>query len=102
MDKIIKIGLLAMLSLLLSLLCIGFGSIVINSKWAFQIVTNHLIRQEYFSIAWEKSFETIVWDLRVPRILLAFLTGASLSLVGVIMQDRKVGKECRSRWSPYH
>lgn len=86
MDKTIKIGLLCVLSLLLSLLCIGFGSIVIDSKWVFQIVANHLIGQEYFSIDWERSFETIVWDLRVPRILLAFLTGASLSLVGVIMQ----------------
>lgn len=86
MDKMIKIALLCVFSLFISLLCISFGSVIINSKWVFQIVVNHLIGQEYFSAVWERSFETIVWDLRVPRILLAFLTGASLSLVGVIMQ----------------
>src|SRR3989449_11607485 len=36
-----------------------------------------------------------------------FRVGAPLSLAGVLLsvvrsEERRVGKECRSRWSPYH
>ncbi|MGL5656576.1 MAG: FecCD family ABC transporter permease, partial [Fusobacteriaceae bacterium] len=41
---------------------------------------------EYFSIGWKKSTENIIWNVRVPRVILAFITGASLSLVGITMQ----------------
>ena len=32
-------------------------------------------------------YQKIVWDIRIPRILMAFLTGAGLSLVGAILQS---------------
>src|SRR3989475_6335693 len=53
----------------------------------------------------------IVWQLRLPRAVLAFLVGGALGVSGVGLQalvrnprseERRVGKECRSRWSPYH
>src|SRR3712207_1720023 len=28
--------------------------------------------------------------------------GVGMALVGVRSEERRVGKECRSRWSPYH
>ena len=34
--------------------------------------------------------------------ILASLSAASLSLRGMRSEERRVGKECRSRWSPYH
>jgi iron complex transport system permease protein len=34
----------------------------------------------------DPSVDTIVWDLRLPRALLAFVVGAGLSIVGVAMQ----------------
>ena len=86
MNKKWKITLLCIASLLIPIFCIGFGSIKIDNKWVVQIVMNHVLGKEYFVCKWERTLETIVWDLRFPRILLAFLTGAALSLVGVIMQ----------------
>ena len=40
-------------------------------------------------------------------ILMGFLTGAIILAIagmnpGVRSEERRVGKECRSRWSPYH
>ena len=36
--------------------------------------------------------------------LVAFLTRRGVSVLGsrVRSEERRVGKECRSRWSPYH
>ncbi len=34
-----------------------------------------------------------------------FMTGAAIGAIGAIIarsEERRVGKECRSRWSPYH
>ena len=30
------------------------------------------------------------------------MTGTLLSLMSIRSEERRVGKECRSRWSPYH
>ena len=92
---------------------------------------------------------SVIWEIRLPRILLAMAAGAALASAGVAFQslfgnplatpdtlgvssgasfgavlalmfgmnivgvqiitlvddrseERRVGKECRSRWSPYH
>lgn len=86
MNKKGKIISLAVVTGLISILCIGFGSIKIPSSVSFSILVNQLLKEEYFTVTWKESMEIIVWSLRVPRILLAFITGASLSLVGIIMQ----------------
>src|SRR3712207_7126821 len=41
----------------------------------------------------------------VLRIIFAGLTTQLLQIVGLLLarsEERRVGKECRSRWSPYH
>src|SRR3712207_5441325 len=35
-------------------------------------------------------------------VLCMLLMGGSTFLVGIRSEERRVGKECRSRWSPYH
>ena len=48
------------------------------------------------------------WSIEHPYIVIAFYLGvALLSALVVVFQmprseERRVGKECRSRWSPYH
>ena len=32
----------------------------------------------------------------------SYITGVILSVDGMRSEERRVGKECRSRWSPYH
>src|SRR5688572_31375279 len=43
----------------------------------------------------------------VGRVILAFIVGLVFAIVLVFImefrsEERRVGKECRSRWSPYH
>src|SRR5256885_12881029 len=61
-----------------------------------------------------RSFDQALHDLRIPTTLriVAHLqkeqqkpsvgTLSSLSFEGKNSKERRVGKECRSRWSPYH
>src|SRR5262252_10120311 len=35
-------------------------------------------------------------------IALGFMTISAIILYGLRSEERRVGKECRSRWSPYH
>ena len=53
------------------------------------------------------------WELKMPKIIGVRLTGklsgwtspkdVILKLAGILRsEERRVGKECRSRWSPYH
>ena len=44
------------------------------------------------------------WDNRMLAELMGcmFLSGCSRHCLVVRSEERRVGKECRSRWSPYH
>ena len=44
----------------------------------------------------------LVLMLSMPPIIVASLIGILLSLIQARSEERRVGKECRSRWSPYH
>src|SRR2546426_10439880 len=37
-----------------------------------------------------------------PPVAITAQGGASLAALGIRSEERRVGKECRSRWSPYH
>ena len=41
-------------------------------------------------------------DIRRPDLRWPFPENMSERLSGVRSEERRVGKECRSRWSPYH
>lgn len=86
MNKINKILILLFLSLIISILCIGFGSVKIQTIYIPKIIINKILGINYFSSEWKSSIENIIWNIRVPRIILAFITGASLSITGIIMQ----------------
>ena len=55
--------------------------------------------------AWIDHFTRVGW---VALVILGALTAAALaidtlaSVIGARSEERRVGKECRSRWSPYH
>ncbi len=37
-------------------------------------------------MSWEQKTENIIWNIRFPRVIMAFIVGAGLSLCGVLMQ----------------
>lgn len=83
---------LAMLTavLLLSLtLAITLGPVRIAPGQAWQITAYELGQRlglDWPSGGWSSAQYQIVWRVRLPRVLLAALTGAGLALVGVAMQ----------------
>ncbi|RUL50805.1 FecCD family ABC transporter permease [Lysinibacillus antri] len=50
----------------------------------------HIISEKVFHIGWleevQKNEEMIIWNIRLPRVVLAFCVGASLSLAGAAFQ----------------
>lgn len=62
------------------------GSVTINAAVIGKIIINKLVRSDIFEPTWGKNIESIVWTLRLPRIILAFAVGAGLSLCGLLMQ----------------
>lgn len=82
----------ASLLLIIALLLIGtyvsvtMGSVNVSPTEVVRIIANRAARRELFAPSWEATNETIIWNVRFPRVLLAFIVGAGLSLCGVLMQ----------------
>ena len=57
-------------------------------------------------IAWAASLSTV--SAAVTGLIVSVVMGVALTLpissaaIGIRSEERRVGKECRSRWSPYH
>ncbi|MGL5918290.1 MAG: FecCD family ABC transporter permease [Cetobacterium sp.] len=74
------------LILILGTIGVTVGSVSLSPIHVWKILVNKSLNKNIFSIDWKKSTEMIVWNLRVPRVILALLAGAGLSLVGILMQ----------------
>ena len=60
-------------------------------------------------LKYRRSYLGIVWSMIEPLLTMIVLTLVFGTLLGhkeksfpVRSEERRVGKECRSRWSPYH
>ncbi|NEI71134.1 iron chelate uptake ABC transporter family permease subunit [Rhizobium lusitanum] len=83
------------LSILIPLLAIGFilsitagvslGSASIPFSTVWSIVGNKL-HAGTFPVTWSGGQESIVWDVRFPRVVLAALVGAGLAVTGAVLQ----------------
>lgn len=68
-----------------SVTSVGIGPVGIDPLATVQILWAHLVPRTT-SASWSIVEDQIVWDFRVPRILLACLVGAALAIVGTILQ----------------
>lgn len=50
------------------------------------VLVNRFLNKEFFPVTWKDSTESILFDIRLPRILTSFIVGAGLTLCGVLMQ----------------
>lgn len=64
-------------------LATGLGPVAITPRMTARIVAAHLMNEPG---NWSTSLDTIVWLIRLPRVLLAGIVGASLAMVGVALQ----------------
>ena len=62
------------------------GSVDLDDSVIGKIIINELADREVYEPTWEDSTAIIVWTIRIPRILTAFVVGAGLTLCGILMQ----------------
>lgn len=80
------LALLALALVVVLLLAIGVISSNVAPSVAYKIVLNNIFGKEIFEANWEALHETLIWEIRLPRILLAVICGAGLSVCGLLMQ----------------
>ena len=68
----------------LMLVAVGIGSVSVPLGDTWRIVLSHLAGREPGG---DLVYDQIVWDFRVPRVLLAALCGAGLAVAGVVLQS---------------
>ena len=81
-----KIILSALLSIIVLMMGVGLGSVKVPPEHIINIISNKI-----FSAPLNPDIQSvsisIVWKLRLPRTLLAFLVGSAVSVSGTVMQS---------------
>lgn len=91
-NKLKKIGNIKLLYFLLTLCVLIFASISITIGIADISIgdTLHILSTKLFDMPLDPSLPvgktTIIWNLRIPRILIALLTGVNLAITGAVYQ----------------
>ncbi len=67
------------------LLAAGIGPVAVSPSTVARSVTHHVIGRPA-TRSWSASADTIVWQIRLPRVLLGVTVGAGLAMVGVTFQ----------------
>ena len=67
-------------------LAMRMGSVEIDSDIIKGVLVNKMTGKEYYPVTWEYSLESIIWDIRTPRVFTAFIVGAGLTMCGILMQ----------------
>ena len=65
---------------------VGVGSVGIEPHVVWGVVASHLFPGSV-EIAWSAGRDNIVWEVRLPRVILGAVVGASLALVGAALQS---------------
>ena len=77
---------MAVVLFLAMFLALRLGSVDMDASIIKGVLVNKLTGREYYEATWNASSESIVWDLRAPRVFTAFIVGAGLTLCGILMQ----------------
>jgi iron complex transport system permease protein len=67
-------------------LAINLGAVHLKPAWILKIILNTLSGRDLFAGEWKPQMVSIVWNLRLPKVIAAAFIGASLSLSGIFMQ----------------
>lgn len=69
------------------LIAVSLGSVKLGEDSIGKIIINKMTGKEVYAPTWEESAEIIIWTIRIPRTLTAFIVGAGLTLCGILMQE---------------
>lgn len=79
--------LLSLAAVLTAVLATGLGPVSVPPGVTLRVLLHRIpLLGERISVTWEPLQENIVWGLRLPRVLLGMIVGASLAVTGVAMQ----------------
>ncbi|RPF57055.1 FecCD family ABC transporter permease [Aquisalibacillus elongatus] len=68
-------------------LSVTLGAANISWQLVWQIIFSKIPGvSSWIDVSWESNIETIVWDLRLPRVILGAMVGAALALAGALYQ----------------
>ncbi|GEN33370.1 corrinoid ABC transporter permease [Aneurinibacillus danicus] len=65
---------------------VSLGSAQLSFNMVWKIIFSHLPFVPDMEREWPKAAEVIVWNIRMPRIMMAILVGAALAMAGVAYQ----------------
>jgi iron complex transport system permease protein len=66
---------------------VTLGPVKMSPLTVWKIALSHLpFFDHHIEADWSKAQERIIWDIRLPRVLLGAVVGAGLSVVGVVIQ----------------
>lgn len=80
---IIALVIILILSIIVS---VSVGQVSIPINQSYQILIGKLTGLQISNSDQLKMFEDIIWQIRLPRVLLAMIAGVGLTLCGVVMQ----------------
>lgn len=83
---LIFISVICLLMIGAMILSFTLGAVEINPLNIIELIINKVSGREIFTPVWEDSVETIIWNIRVPRVIMACIVGAGLAVCGVLMQ----------------
>ncbi len=76
---------LSVLSLLSVVVAIGLGPVGVAPGVVVQIIGHHTVGFPEVQ-TWPNTHDAIIWEVRLPRVLLGAIVGAALGVVGVALQ----------------
>lgn len=65
---------------------VSLGSSYIEVGTVYKFLINKITNTTIFNPNWKKTVEAIIWEIRVPRVILSAISGGGLALCGVLMQ----------------
>ncbi|QCI68281.1 FecCD family ABC transporter permease [Phreatobacter stygius] len=84
-DLIVWCGILAALLVTSCIAAVAFGAVAIPIRTVAGIVADELGLGRVAS-GWSRAERNIVWELRLPRVLLGATAGAGLAVIGAVLQ----------------
>lgn len=79
------VGGLLLLAVVGTPLAVGLGPVQVPYSHVAQIIAHHLFGTPDTG-AWSAAHDSIVWSVRVPRVLLGGVVGAGLAITGLVLQ----------------
>lgn len=77
---------LAVMLLLSVIVSVNIGAVKVSPQVIFQVIADHIVSNPIFEECYSSATSSIIWNLRLPRILVAGCVGGGLALSGIFMQ----------------